>query len=163
MCAAYNSAIDSEENNVRDSAKVSKKRTAMLVRTTILSAYYFVESYLNAVAFNYWWAEKSRLGQDDVDTLLELDSRNNRTRWLKFEDKTQKYPRIILKTQHSPLQPTNCAELKTLLGRLKEVRDAIVHQSPKVDLRSLTIPKVEYIVKCDISMAMKRLQLRSVT
>ncbi len=136
MCAAYNLAVESQAKERPDTRKVHKKNTSMLVRSTVLAAYYFVEAYLNAVAFNYWWAQKTNLAQGDIDTLLEFDSKNKRTRWISFEEKTQKYPRIILGAQHCPLQPTNCAELGVTSGATQGISRRNRASVPKTGCRS---------------------------
>jgi hypothetical protein len=59
MCVAYNQAARSREQRFRTTAtKIEIKTHDMAVRTTILSAYYFVEAFLNAIAFDHWFLHK---------------------------------------------------------------------------------------------------------
>ena len=114
MCAAFNQAALSKERRFQTTAtKIEIKLNYMAVRTSILSAYYFVEAFLNAIAFDHWHLHKQRLSQEEKDYLLEWDSTRNRTRWLTFEEKTKRYPKIILGVQHPPLVAANCSEWNT--------------------------------------------------
>lgn len=154
MCASYNLAAQSEKYLSQPSAsKVEIKAYGRAVRGAILGAYYFVEAYLNAVAFDYWSREKANLSQYDIDALLEWDSKKHRQRWLSLEEKSNRYPRIILNVQHSPLAPSNSPELKCLLGTGKKIRDSIVHASPKIDRDSMTIEKMSSMLGADLVQA----------
>jgi hypothetical protein len=108
------------------------KKHYMLMRTATLCAYYFVEAYLNGVAFDYHFRNKSSLSEEQSDLLLEWNSANSRQAFVSFERKIKEYPKLMLGTPHPPLTTTNSASMKTLLGDAKELRDAIVHQSPKI-------------------------------
>src|SRR5437016_4931409 len=154
MCASYNLAAQSEKYLSQNAAsKIELKTHGRAVRGAILAAYYFVEAYLNAIAFDCWWRERANLGEDDVDALLEWDSKKQRPRWLSLEDKTNRYPRIILRAQHCPLTPSNCTELLCLLGTGKKIRDSIVHASPKFDRDSLVIEKLTYMFGAHFAQA----------
>ncbi len=154
MCAAYNLGVRSEKiRHAPHASKVEIKTHDMAVRTAILTAYYFVEAYLNAVAFDFWSAESNRLSPEDIDALLEFDSKKQRQRWLSLEEKTSRYPRIILGAQHSPLMTSNCKELEYLLHAGKELRDSIVHPSPKIDRRTMRMEKVGHIIGVRLNQA----------
>jgi len=154
MCASYNVAAQSEKYLSQDAAsKIELKTHGRAVRGAILAAYYFVEAYLNAIAFDYWWREKANLCEDDIDALLEWDSKKQRQRWLSLEEKTNRYPRIILRVQHCPLAPSNCGELQCLLGTGKKIRDSIVHASPKIDRDSMSIEKLTYMFGAHFAQA----------
>jgi hypothetical protein len=90
MRASYNLAAQSEKYLSQAAAsKIEMKTHGRAVRGTILDAYYFVEAYLNAIAFDYWWREQANLSEDDIDALLEWDSKRQRQRWLSLEEKNQ--------------------------------------------------------------------------
>jgi hypothetical protein len=96
MCASYNLAAQSERYLSQASAsKIEIKAHGSAVRWAVLAAYYFVEAYLNAMAFDYWSREEAHVCGDDIDALLEWDSKKQRQRWLSLEEKTNRYPRII--------------------------------------------------------------------
>src|SRR5260370_23910022 len=129
MCASYNLAARSHGHLVQLSSKKEIKTHNMAVRAAILAAYYFVEAYLNAVAFDHWFTTKAKLSQDDIDALMEWDSKKQRQRLLSFEENTNRYPPIMLGVPHSPLAASNCEDLKFLLNTGKDIRDSIVHAS----------------------------------
>jgi hypothetical protein len=154
MCASYNLAVRTEKDRFSALAsKVAIKTHNMAVRTSILAAYYFVEAYLNAVAFDFWSVERGNLTHEEIDFLQEMDSKKHRQRWLSFEMKTNRYPRIILRAQHCPLTESNCEQLKYLLNEGKKIRDSIVHPSPKIDPLSLWQEKAGRIMGVEISQA----------
>lgn len=154
MCAAYNQASRSTQNQLKDaSSRVEGKTHNMAVRTAILCAYYFVEAYLNAIAFDFWSKEKEKLSQEDTDCLLEWDSKKLRQRWISLEEKTNRYPRIILRVQHCPVMESNCDELRFLLNEGKRIRDSIVHASPKLNPKTMEFEKLSNIIMVDVSKA----------
>ncbi len=112
------------------------------LRSSVLSAFYFVEAYLNGIAFDFFVRNASTISEQEVETLLEWDGKGNREKWLNFRDKLYKYPRIIMGVQHPPLTDSNSPEVKLLLTKAKEIRDAIVHQSPKPDLSTREFAKL---------------------
>jgi len=135
MCIAYNMALD--KSKVARSATVPVRPGKLLefcLRSAVLSAFYFVEAYLNGVAFDFVMRNGKKISDQDAEYLWEWDGKLKKERWVNFKDKLYRYPRIILGLQHPPFTESNCLELKLLLTRAKEVRDAIVHQSPKPDL-----------------------------
>jgi hypothetical protein len=154
MCASYNLAKRSHGKRYEPTtSKVDIKAHDMAVRSAILAAYYFVEAYLNAVAFDYWSREQSNLKQEQIDLLLEWDSKKQRQRWLSFEEKTNRYPRTILGLEHCPLAASNCEELRYLLSTGKKIRDSIVHASPKVDPATDRIDKLSHMLGANLSHA----------
>jgi hypothetical protein len=117
------------------------------LRAAVLSAFYFVEAYLNGVAFDYWVRHLENISDEDFELLLEWNGKLGKEKWISLRDKLYKYPRAILGLQHPPLTETNSAEMKLLITKAKDVRDAIVHQSPKFDLtREEISPKVKEFV-----------------
>ena len=141
MCLAYNMALD--KSRVAPVATVPVREGKLLefcLRSSVLSAFYFVEAYLNGIAFDFVIRNGDRISEHEAEYLLEWDGKVNREKWVNFKEKLYRYPRIILGLQHPPLTDTNSAEVKLLLTKAKEVRDAIVHQSPKPDLSTGGLP-----------------------
>ena len=64
---------------------------------------------------------------------------------ISFRDKAIKYPKIILGTEHPPLQESNCPELEFVLTKAKIFRDSIVHASPSFHISDF-VPKKENIL-----------------
>lgn len=154
MCLAYNLAVDSQRHPISNSVtNLQIKTHKMALRTSVLAAFYFVEACLNAIAFDFWFLEKDTrtLSQEEADLLLEWDSRRNSEKWRPFREKVLQYPRVILGSQHPPFTETDCPELKLLLGKAKELRDSIVHQSPKLNPGTLQQPKVRAIMELNLS------------
>jgi hypothetical protein len=138
MALAYNSAAESESRvmqlvHVQARPQYEVKKLNLHLRTAVLSAFYFVESYLNGVGFDYFYRNQSKLSQQQRDLLTEWDSQRNRRSWASFDRKVLDYPKVILQAKHPPFTATNSKNLKILLGEGKDCRDAIVHQSPKTD------------------------------
>jgi len=134
MCVAYNQALDA--HNIATALTVpvpEAKLVDFCFRTAVLSAFYFVEGYLNGVAFDYSIRNAKNLPDEDSELLLEWNRKLGKEKWLSLKEKLYKYPRIILGLQHSPITETNSADMKLLITKAKDVRDAIVHQSPKFD------------------------------
>ena len=137
MCIAYNQALDAAgvAPILTVPAREAKIRDFCL-RGAVLSAFYFVEAYLNGVAFDYAIRSGKKLSEQDAEALLEWNTKLGKEKWVSFREKLHKYPRIILGLQHSPITETNSSEMNLLITKAKDVRDAIVHQSPKMDLAS---------------------------
>ena len=143
MCFAYNNSLAQKDRAGRPPYdKKIVKAHSFFMRAALLSAFYFVEAYLNGVAFDFVLKNRNPLGQEALDRLLEWDSKKKRQRWVKFRDKALQYPKIILGQKDPPLHEANCSELATLIERGREVRDAIVHQSPKPDFETRRPEKV---------------------
>jgi hypothetical protein len=143
MCFAYNHAVDAAKSSSSgSSANVEKKSRDFYVRTAVLSAFYFVEAYLNGIAFDFTLRCRSDLPQEVQDELYEYDSKNKREKWLSLRRKMLQYPKIILDLRDPPLVETNCEEMRTLLAEAKTFRDSIVHQSPRPDFESEEFTKL---------------------
>jgi hypothetical protein len=156
MCVAFNLAYESSKELkgigfVKGGNPVVKQHS-MHLRTAVLSAYYFVEAYLNGIAFDYHYRNGELLAQRDKDLLMEWDSQANRQKFVSFEAKIKGYQKLILKTS-TGLDSSNCRELKILLGDAREIRDAIVHQSPKTTESKLISDKVRNLLSLDLGIA----------
>jgi len=134
MCVAYNQALDAHKIASMLTVPVPEAKLAeFCLRTAVLSAFYFVEGYLNGVAFDYYVRNAKNISDEEAELLLEWNRKLGKEKWISLKEKLHKYPRIILGLQHPPLTETNSAEMKLLITTAKDVRDAIVHQSPKFD------------------------------
>ena len=132
MCVAYNGAVRCGElASAMEVPVPAPKLRDCFLRTAVLSAFYFVEAYLNGVAFDYQSRHANNISPQDTRLLLEWDQQANREKWITLKEKIQAYPKIILGLQHPPLTETNSEEMKLLISTAKEVRDAIVHQAPR--------------------------------
>jgi hypothetical protein len=102
-----------------------RKAKDALVRATFVSAFQFVESYLNGIAADFVLTTPV-----DLETLTLLTERlpSGQAKYVNFRDKALKYPKVFLGSEHPPLQESNCEELK-LLVEMVRTRDALVHPS----------------------------------
>lgn len=134
MCSLFNLAAD---RNKRTSAVSRDLRTekefGALLRGATSTAFYFVEAYLNGLAYDHYLTKKDQLDEDSRKMLTEWDENQKRRSYLSLRKKLLQYPRIILGQQHSPLKESNCPEIGFVCGRAKLLRDAIVHASPQPD------------------------------
>jgi hypothetical protein len=133
MALGYNAAAKSGAAYTRFDPREKKKVKTrhLFVRTSVLSAFYFVEAYLNGIGFDYFVRHGDKLNADVKDKLLEWDSVKKRERWLNIRDKFLQYPKIILGLADPPIREDNSKNLKFFLGEARELRDGLVHQSPK--------------------------------
>jgi hypothetical protein len=154
MAMAYNLAVEGQHALDRFRNKPGGdpevKKHHLMLRTAVLSAYYFVEAYLNGIAFDYHFRNKHALAAAQRDLLLEWDSVKNKQMFVSFERKMKEYPKLMLGAQHPPLTIGNCASMSKLLGDAKELRDAIVHQSPKFSESEIGSKKIALMIGIEI-------------
>lgn len=134
MCSLFNLATDKNE---RAGAPLhglrAKKEFDALLRAATSTTLYFVEAYLNGLAYDHYFTKKDKLDEDSKKKLTEWDEKRSRPSYLSLREKLLQYPRIILGQQHPPLNESNCPEISFLCGRAKLLRDSIVHASPQPD------------------------------
>lgn len=132
MCLAVNELVEMGAPAQQDRMH-RRKRRMWLARSVVLSAYYFVEAYLNGLAVECLHSPPAHLSSSDRTCLEEYDRSANKERLLKFRDKLLKYPRIIKGEMHPPFQENNDADVAALLGVHRALRDSIVHPSHRYD------------------------------
>ena len=156
MCFAYNNAVSSQKAaHARPVEKKNAKAHFFYLRNAVLAGFYFVEAYLNGVAFDYLLRSRKVLMTEEADLLPERDSKKGKGGLVAFERKIKEYPKVILGLQHPPLTESNCAELKFLLNEAKDVRDAIVHQSPRLNPDTLETCKLKPMVALELNEVTK--------
>jgi hypothetical protein len=134
MCGLFNLAKDrlAAVGSRVDQRKAQKTANA-LVRAAASTALYFLESYLNGIAFDFFMVNEAGLDEGTKAALTEWDTVKNRPKRLGLRDKLLQYPRLILGVEHSPFQESNSPEIAYLAGRAKTLRDSVVHASPRPD------------------------------
>jgi hypothetical protein len=135
MALSYNAAAGSAAalDQAGKTANIAVKKHFLHLRTAVLSAYYFVEAYLNGMAFDYYYRNEQNLNDKEQKDLMEWDFRASRRAFVNFERKVLDYQKIILGVPHPQITITSSKNLRLILGEAKELRDSIVHQSPKTD------------------------------
>lgn len=135
MCALFNllKKYQSEKQKA-DASKKDIKTYNALQKSTVVFAFFFVESYLNGIAFDFYSKNEDVLDYKTKALLTEWDSEKNRRLNLSLKEKILKYPRIIKGLEHPPVQESNSIEFDFIVNTAKLFRDSIVHASPKFDL-----------------------------
>lgn len=146
MCLAYNQAFELIEGRTKREVKAQ----AFYIRTTIISAFNFVESFLNGLAFDFVTTCRRTLSDPERDLLNEWDSKRKRQRYVKFRDKAVQYPKIVLNRKVPPFTEDTCPPLAKLLANIR-FRDAVVHSSPK--LMNDDIEKMRDLIEMQLSDA----------
>jgi hypothetical protein len=131
MASLFNLA---REYHIRNSAqpkppKFELKRGVALYRATASAAFYFIESFMNGLAADHVWNHRGQMSSGDLTYLTEWDEQRQRQKFISTRDKLVLYPKIIVGSQHPLLDEGNCPELKFIVSKAKDLRDAIVHAS----------------------------------
>jgi hypothetical protein len=109
LCALFNLARERAVKLAGQSdSRPAIKTAEALYRAVVLAAFNFVEAYLNGLALDHYYENEDRLDEGTRSLLLDWDFQRQRPRYLSLRDKALQYPRIILRSQHPPLQESNC-------------------------------------------------------
>jgi len=147
MCLAYNAAWELRDvSKERPISRIKSKTLNFNLRTAVLTAFYFVEAFLNGVAFDYDYRNQAKLTPEQRELLLEWNFKDKRERWVNFRQKLLQYPKLILGLTAPPFTETNCPEMQTLLTQAKDTRDSIVHQSPKLNPLTDEADKIKWML-----------------
>jgi len=151
MCALFNlikrhNELSSEPNALKKQNKI----TSALSRSTVATAFHFVEGYLNGIAFEHYVLNESSLDDKTKILLTEWDHVRNRAAFQSLKEKALKYPRIAKGEEQPLLQESNCPELSLILGEAKVLRDSIVHASPKYNLETFEAKKLNEFFDIDL-------------
>jgi hypothetical protein len=153
MAFAYNFAAQIDTRTDSDGnteSNIELKKHFFHLRTAVLSAFYFVEAFLNGIAFDFCYRNPNALSPENRAFLLEEAIPPKKQGFVAFERKATQFLKLITGAQHPPLQESNCAPLKYILNEGKQLRDSIVHLSPKVDVRSGKPEKIKEMMSVTI-------------
>ncbi len=106
------------------------------VSACIMSIFSFLESYVNGLAYDCFTTSHDELSLADHDLLSEWDSTKKRQRFVSFEVKLFKYPRIVGEAINVKLDLSGCKPAHFITAEGKAIRDALTHSSPYVDPKS---------------------------
>ncbi len=136
MCALYNTTLEHKNrwNKEDPKSKKLRKMAEALGRATLVTAFNFVEAYLNGIAVDYYIKNHDKLDPQTIQRLTEWDSVKKQYRYISFRDKLIGYPRIASGAKYPPLDENSCPEMAYLLEHSKSMRDAIVHPAASPDI-----------------------------
>jgi len=109
-------------------------RTA--VNACVASVFSFLEAYLNGLAFDCFITHHDALSTADHDLLSEWDSKQKRRRFVPFETKLFRYPRIAGKMLKLTIDLGGCKAAQFIAKEGKAIRDALTHPSPYLNPES---------------------------
>ena len=114
----------------------ARKTHYALCRATVAAAIYFVEAYLNGLAFDHLFSHFDELQAKEKEVLQEWNFKKKVVKHLSLREKVLSYQTIILRKTHPPINPTNNSSLKTILELAANFRNPIAHPSPQPDPKS---------------------------
>jgi hypothetical protein len=121
MCLLFNLAMeDSKTKALVRTQKRATKTTRTLFNTAALTAFYFVEAYLNGLAFDYAAKNGNTLDAKAQIALQEWNDASKKTKYLSLRDKVRKYVQIITASPNPPLDDSNCPELVFMASTERE-------------------------------------------
>jgi hypothetical protein len=136
MAALWNFVHERAGVDTSEAPAPERKVLHALCRAALAASVYFVEAYLNGLAFDYLAESSDAATEDEKSILSDWDFKKDRPRFLSLRDKVFRYQSIILKAQHPPLQPSNCPELERILDAAGLIRNPLAHPSPHLNPRS---------------------------
>ena len=107
-----------------------KFNVALYSRLSIISFYSFIESFVNAISFDFLYRNENNLTKKEIDLLKGF----KKGRYLQIENKLEKLPTLIrtdtkqiifIKDEKQRKEP-----FKSFIENYKNLRDASVHYSP---------------------------------
>jgi hypothetical protein len=113
-------------------SKIPWKRHEELKRSAVRGVFALLEGYLNGIALDVeLTTDLTTLSVNARELILEHND-DGKARFKTLREKTFSYPRIALGLEHSPVQETN-EHVKWILAHERELRDAIVHPTPRAE------------------------------
>lgn len=128
--------IFSKLNSGEELCRETRQSYRTAVNGCIASVFSFLEAYLNGLAFDCFISHHDVLSVPDHDLLSEWDSKQKRRRFVSFETKLFKYPRIVGKMRKLTIDLASCKPAQFIAGEGKAIRDALTHPSPYLDPES---------------------------
>jgi hypothetical protein len=121
------------DKDFRKRAKEDQLALLAYLRSLVATILHFLEAYLNGLAYDCFQMYHDKLSLTDHDFLAEWDSKSNRRRFARFEEKVLRYPVVVGKTLGRNLEVSTINATQLLLDYGKRLRDALTHPSPYVD------------------------------
>ena len=132
-----------QERATPGDGKLPTKRYRELQRSTIRAIFALIEGYLNGIAYDIeLTTDLATLSAGAREMVLERTD-DAKTRFKTLREKIFAYPRIALGLEHSPVLETQ-ADVAWILQKEKELRDAIVHPTPRAEQHRALIREQVY-------------------
>jgi hypothetical protein len=123
-----------EAKTQRDIAPTRHRVLHTLLRGVVTALFTFMEAYLNGIAFDCFQAYHDDLELDDHDFLGEWNSTKKQRKFVKFDDRVFRYPKVIAKVKGLPQVDLSAFKpAHRIIKDGKEIRDAITHPSAQYD------------------------------
>lgn len=136
-------ASETHDRGAMGDAKIPWKRHQELKRSTVRAVFALIEGYLNGIALDIeLTTDISTLSVGARELILER-SDAGKSRFKTLHEKIFGYPRIALGREHSPVAERN-EHVAWILEHERELRDAIVHPTPRVEDGSPIIREQAY-------------------
>ncbi len=130
MSALWNLLNERAGDDNPKSMPRERKTLYALRRATISTAVYFLEAYVNGLAFDFLADPKRTFTNEEKSVLSEWNFEKQQPRYLSLKDKILKFQRIILKTQHAPIQTNNSPSMEKILYLAEYFRNPLAHPDP---------------------------------
>ena len=124
------SEVQDRDRGAMGDAKIPWKRHQELKRSAVRGVFALLKGYLNGIALDVeLTTDLTTLSVGALELILE-HSGDGKARFKTLREKIFGYPRIALGLEHSPVQDAN-KHVKWILEHERELRDAIVHPTPR--------------------------------
>jgi len=115
----------------------------------------FLEAYLNGLAFECFRRFHDKLSLPEHDLLCERDSATKKTRFVPFERKMKKYPKLYGKYLGQIVNFDSDTDRLFLCDKGKSLRDALTHPSAFINWGSDEPPKFQLVAGLNLEQVKK--------
>lgn len=115
----------------------------------------FLEAYLNGLAFECFRRFHDKLPLPEHDLLCERDSATKKTRFVSFERKMKKYPKLYGKYLGQIVNFDSDTDRLFLCDKGKSLRDALTHPSTFINRESDEPPKFQLVAGLTLEQVKK--------
>jgi hypothetical protein len=137
------SEVHDRDRGALGDAKIPWKRHQELKRSVVRGVFALLEGYLNGIALDVeLTTDLTTLSVGAMELILEHTD-DGKARFKTLREKIFGYPRIALGPEHSPAQDGN-DHVKWILEHERQLRDAIVHPTPRAEDTELPIREQAY-------------------
>jgi hypothetical protein len=117
-----------------------------MLYASVCATFAFLEAYLNGLAYDCFHRHHDVLPLPDHDELSEWNSAEKRVRFVAFEGKVFRYPKLVAKADGQKVDLSGCKSAQLVATEGKRLRDALTHPSPFLDAKSAAHTKLILLV-----------------